>query len=272
MQASIPLPFALRAADYRLPGELALTVVDETGSTNTDLLELARAGSLAVGDTGRATIRVALAQSAGRGRLGRAWQAAPGASLLMSVGCTRRVAAQDLSGITVALGTRAAVVLQTHGVSAQVKWPNDVLVDGAKLAGILVETVAAPAGLAIVAGIGVNGVMEQSLRGNVDQPVAALGDLLPLTQPQAAQIGHDLAVAFAQLLLAADLRAAIAATLRERHALLDACRDRPVKLVADGQTTGAGIARGVDEAGCLLLETSQGLRRLTSGEVSLRWQ
>ncbi|MGL4575906.1 MAG: biotin--[acetyl-CoA-carboxylase] ligase [Burkholderiaceae bacterium] len=272
MDAPLRPPFALHAQDYRLPDACAVSVVAATGSTNTDLLDQARAGQLADGQAGRVNVLVAHAQSAGRGRLGRAWLAEPGASLLMSVGCVRQASAADLAGITVALGARAAQVLRKHGVQAQVKWPNDVLLEGAKLAGILVETVTTHTGLAIVAGIGVNGAVPQAVRAATGQPTAALMDALPLTNGQAAQIGHDLAVAFADLLTAPALAQSIRTDLASAFALLDACKDRPVQVQMDGKLHAHGIARGVNAHGALLIETPQGVRAFASGEVSVRWQ
>lgn len=265
-------PFALRVQDYVLPETFALRVVAATGSTNSDLLDQARAGELADGQTGQVNVLIAHAQSAGRGRLGRTWLAEPGSSLLMSVGCVRQASAADLAGITVALGARAAQVLRAHGVHAQVKWPNDVLLDSAKLAGILVETVAIRAGLAIVAGIGVNGVVPQAVRAATGQPTAALLDALPLAGGQAAQIGRDLAIAFAQLLTAPALLQTIRADLVDVFTLLDACNGRAVHVQIDGKPHAQGIARGVDTHGALLIETPQGLRAFASGEVSVRWQ
>ncbi|MFM2398273.1 MAG: hypothetical protein RL341_430 [Pseudomonadota bacterium] len=265
-------PFALSAQDYGLPEAFAVRVVAATGSTNADLLDQARAGQLADGQTSQVDVLIAHAQSAGRGRQGRAWLAAPGTSLLMSVGCVRQASAADLAGITVALGARAAQVLIGHGVQAQVKWPNDVLLEGAKLAGILVETVTTHAGLAIVAGIGVNGMVPQAVRAATGRPTAALLDVLPLTGGQAAQIGHDLAMAFAGLLTAPALPQTIRTDLASAFALLDACKDRAVQVQIDGKPHAQGIARGVDAQGALLIETPQGLRAFASGEVSVRWQ
>ena len=120
----------------------------ETGSTNADLLAEARAGAA------EGLVLVAETQTAGRGRLGRSWSSPPRAALAFSV-LLRPVAVPPaarawlplLTGIAVAAALRAEA-----GVTATLKWPNDVLVDGRKIAGILAEA----HGDAIVAGVGLN--------------------------------------------------------------------------------------------------------------------
>jgi BirA family biotin operon repressor/biotin-[acetyl-CoA-carboxylase] ligase len=271
MEAGLARPFALTASDYRLPPALKLRVVEQTGSTNSDLLALARAGELADGQSGDAQVLIAHAQSAGRGRQGRNWSAAPGASLLMSVGCIRSVGPSELSGLSVALGARAAQVLRASKLAASVKWPNDLLVNGAKLAGILVETVSTSKGLAIVAGIGLNGTLPPAQQG-AQHSIAALQDLIDITPEHAARIGHDLAIAFADLLLSPSITQAVRTDLSRTLAGVDACVGREVKLISSGTVIAQGFARGVDTDGALLLETASGITAHAIGEVSLRWQ
>jgi len=120
--------------------------VAETGSTNADLLEAAAAGALdrSVLFTGH--------QWAGRGRLDRTWTAPPGSNLLVSV--LFRVVPGDPSELTRRIGLAAiAAARESAGVTASLKWPNDVLIDGAKLAGILAQR--GPGG-EVVVGLGLN--------------------------------------------------------------------------------------------------------------------
>lgn len=131
-----------------------MTWVEETGSTNADLVAAARGGAAA------GTVLVADHQTAGRGRLGRTWQAPPGSALLCSVllrpepGCILHGAVW-----AVALAARQAAG-EVAGVEPDLKWPNDLLSGGRKLAGVLAEGVAAPDEpsrlAAAVVGIGLN--------------------------------------------------------------------------------------------------------------------
>ena len=136
-------------ADWPSPGGLwtSVEVVASTGSTNADLL--ARGGP-------EGQVLVAEEQTAGRGRAGRTWVSAPGASLTFSVLLrpssvppASRGWLPLLTGVAVAAAVRSAA-----GVAAVLKWPNDVLVDDRKLAGILAEQ--SPAGDAVVVGVGLN--------------------------------------------------------------------------------------------------------------------
>jgi BirA family transcriptional regulator, biotin operon repressor / biotin---[acetyl-CoA-carboxylase] ligase len=127
-----------------------ISVVDETGSTNVDLVAAAVAGAP------DRTALMARYQTAGRGRLDRRWEAPAGANLLASL--LLRHVPQHPAQLTwrVALAARAAV-RQLTGVDASLKWPNDLLVGDAKLAGVLAEAVAADGRInAVVVGIGVN--------------------------------------------------------------------------------------------------------------------
>jgi len=133
--------------------------VEETGSTNADLVAAARAGAPA------GTVLVADHQTAGRGRLGRTWQAPPGSALLCSI-LLRPAHGTVLLGAVwaVALAARDAVT-ELAGVHPDLKWPNDLLCGGRKLAGVLAEVVAAPDDpsrlAAVVVGIGLNVGWEQ---------------------------------------------------------------------------------------------------------------
>jgi len=120
--------------------------VDQTGSTNADLLDLARAGAR-VGTVVRAGH-----QTAGRGRLGRTWHAPPGTSLLASI----LLEAEPFPFVTVARVALAAsdACRDIAGVDTSLKWPNDLLIGDRKLAGLLAE--ADGAGSSLVVGIGCN--------------------------------------------------------------------------------------------------------------------
>ena len=130
----------------------SLTVVDETGSTNADLVAEAKGGAPS------GTVLIANSQSAGRGRQGRTWSAPPGAGVAVSVllhpvdlAPARWGWLPLLAGLSVAEALR-----QYPGLPALLKWPNDVLIGEGKVAGILTERVESPRGPAVVIGLGIN--------------------------------------------------------------------------------------------------------------------
>jgi BirA family biotin operon repressor/biotin-[acetyl-CoA-carboxylase] ligase len=125
--------------------------IAETGSTNDDLVAAARQGAPS------GTVLVTDHQTAGRGRLGRRWDAPPGASLLVSVLVRPSAsAAGRLHGATQAVGLSAqAACADVAGFRPELKWPNDLLVGQRKLAGVLAEAVSG-ADLAVVIGMGLN--------------------------------------------------------------------------------------------------------------------
>src|SRR5215468_383160 len=146
----VPLSAAALSAALTGPGRLwrDVTVRAETGSTNSDLLAAARAGAP------EGTVLAAEVQTAGRGRLDRRWTSPPRAALSFSVllrpdgvPAVARGWIPLLAGVAVAAGLRTQA-----GLDARLKWPNDVLAGGAKIAGILAEQ----AGDAIVLGTGIN--------------------------------------------------------------------------------------------------------------------
>jgi BirA family biotin operon repressor/biotin-[acetyl-CoA-carboxylase] ligase len=191
------------------------------------------------------TLVTASVQTAGRGRQGRTWAAPPGRALLCSL------VLRDYDAL---LPLRAGLaVADLAGAAARVKWPNDVLVDGRKLAGILVE--ARPPAWAVL-GIGVNVAVDvAALPPDVRDRAATLGRAPSELEPTLRELLAHLAARLAQP------RDAALAALRDR----DALRDRPVRW-AGGSGTGAGI----DDAGALLVRRADGtLQTLEAGEVHL---
>ena len=204
----------------------------EIDSTNRRARELASAGAP------HGTLVTAGAQTSGRGRQGRRWEAPAGSALLCSL------VLRDFDAL---LSLRAGLaVADVAGEAARVKWPNDVQVDGRKVAGVLVEG-RPHEGWAVV-GIGVN--------------VSAAPDL-----PEAAALGRDdVEAVLGELLAALEARLAEPAAssldaLRARDALLG------VRIEWDG---GEGVGAGIDADGGLRVTTDAGERVLSAGEVHLR--
>jgi len=244
-----------------LPG-LAVEVLPEIDSTNTELMRRARAGR-----TGPCLL-VAECQTAGRGRMGRQWQSgsaprgtgdpdtvAPWPSLTFSLGVA--LAPQSWSGLSLAVGVAIARSLHPR---LGLKWPNDIWLDGRKLAGILIETASTAQGRHTVIGIGIN-IAPRDGAGLSTTP-ACLHELLPgITAPAALQ---QVAPALVQAVMLFEAQGF--APFRDAFAQCDVLHARQVTL-SDGSR---GTARGVDEAGGLLVHTSAGMQTVTSTEVSVR--
>lgn len=210
-----------------------------TDSTNV------RARSLAAGGARHGTVVTAAQQSAGRGRQGRRWSAPPGQALLVSVVLREW-------GPLLPLAVAVAVA-ETAGPSAVVKWPNDVLLDGGKLAGILVE--ARPQDGWAVVGIGVNVAVD----------VDALPTELHATAASLGRPAGDVEVVLAELLGALERRlAAPADSLLAAYRARDALTGREISWAA-----GHGRATGIDDGGRLLVDTADGRVALDAGEVHL---
>jgi len=254
---SLPSPQQLSAQATGAARQVTIEIVAETGSTNADLL--ARTASLTA-----PVLLVAGTQTAGRGRAGRAWHSAAGASLTFSLAWKFKRTLPQLVGLPLAVGVAIAEALRDYGVEVRLKWPNDVLLDGRKLAGILIEAAVAPDGVWAVIGIGINLALPQALAERMDNPAAALPPL-PVTQTELlAALLNSLAPVLSEFDVAG------IAPFIERWNALHAWRGEPVVVLDQGQARQRGIAIGVDDAGRLLLDTAAGQVALLSGDVSLR--
>jgi BirA family biotin operon repressor/biotin-[acetyl-CoA-carboxylase] ligase len=238
---------------------VAVEVVAETGSTNADLL--ARAPGLEA-----PVLLVAEHQTAGRGRAGRSWLSSPGHSLTFSLAWKFGGGLHKLTGLPLAVGTALAETLGRLGQPVQLKWPNDVLKDGDKLAGILVETAhASEGGVWAVIGIGLNLAMPDELEERIGRPVAAV--------PWLARMDCDTLLAALLDGLADALRLFDKAgfgAFTARWNLLHGWQGEPVVILDGGEVLHEGLAAGVDDAGRLLLDTEAGRIAIVAGDVSLR--
>ncbi len=242
---------------------ITLEICDSVDSTNAQLLQRAAQGAPS------GLTLAAEAQQAGRGRRGRVWHSAVGSTLTFSVLWRFAQGARELAGLSLAVGIALVRALRAAGAPAvQLKWPNDVVLPGGKLAGILIEMQGDVLGPSVaVIGIGVNVRADPRVTAQVDQNVADLEAAV------GAPVDRSLLLArmLRELAAVLDLFAAQGFTpLREEWQQLHAYRDQAVRLeLPDGQGI-TGIARGVAEDGALLLETVTGMTRHHSGEVSLR--
>jgi len=247
-----------------------LTLLQETDSTNTAVLRLP-------GDRQHAHAVLAEQQTGGRGRRQRSWHSPPGGNVYLSLGWWFRKNDWPLSTLPLVVAVAVCGALGRAGLRGHgIKWPNDILASGKKLAGILVELQSAGAGPALaVVGVGLNVRMPQAdqdvLKDVIDRPWT---DLTSQMKDGSMGFSRNRLVA----LLLEELLDALACfessgfeAFRGAWQELDLLQGRKILLEHSGQQI-AGKAQGVDRNGGLLLETvASGVQVFHSGEVSVHY-
>ena len=246
-----------------LAARFAIEWVDSCASTNSSLMAHPPA------DDGRVHVLVADRQSAGRGRRGRQWQSWAGGSLTFSLLWRFARGAPVPAGLSLVVGLAVARTIEHLGVlGVQLKWPNDVLVNGEKLAGILVELLPArDRSLSAVIGIGIN--LQLPLDAHIEHHtgVTDLARVLEHAPPSRPAL---LARLLAELQTLLDTYAlagfpALKGAWEQRNAFAEL----PVRISGERDASD-GICLGVDEDGALLLRSGGGVMRILAGDVSLR--
>jgi BirA family biotin operon repressor/biotin-[acetyl-CoA-carboxylase] ligase len=239
-------------------GEWDIHWLDEVDSTNTYVRDRARRGAPA------GLVVVADHQTAGRGRLDRRWESPPAANLLASVLLRPGCGAEDvhLCAGTVALAG-ADACREVAGVEPVLKWPNDLLLGGAKLAGVLAEAeFTGPALSAVIVGIGIN----VAWPGPAEAGGTCLDDVGGTAQPVDRQVLLNTLLAAlehrCELLEEAAGRRDLAEEVRRRCATLG---QRVRVILADEELIGRAVA--IDDAGRLVVETALGPRSVSAGDV-----
>jgi len=216
--------------------------------------------------------RVCLAdyQADGRGRRGRRWMSPPGSGIWLSVGWTWDVPPAQLTALSLAIGAAITVVLQRAGVgNVRLKWPNDLQIDGRKLAGILIDVQGDSSGpLTVVAGLGLN----TAVPSEVAEAVEADAGLSPVGLNEFAShlSRNDLAGKITSAMI--EVLDSYAETGFEPYRNVwqdnDALLEQAVSV--SGSQTLTGIARGIDGNGFLIVD-AEGRRELVgAGDVTLR--
>jgi BirA family biotin operon repressor/biotin-[acetyl-CoA-carboxylase] ligase len=249
------------------PPHFSIDVLPEAASTNATLMNRVRQSHA------QPTLLVAAHQSAGRGRMGKTWASAPGGSLTFSLALP--LAPESWSGLSLAVGVSVAESLSraTPGLVVQLKWPNDLWVQGQKLVGILIETAHVGAQRWAVVGVGINLAVPTLPPAPLES--AAPGAVVPAAMPptglwawgQPSNVGEVLSQVAPALLRDVLLFAQNGfAPFRARFAQRDALWQQALRLSDGTEGTGAGV----DAQGALQLLTPQGLCVVRSQEVSVR--
>jgi len=246
-----------------LPG-FTVEVLPSIDSTSSELMRRARDGAL------EPVLLTAEEQTAGRGRLGKGWHSRPGQSLMFSIALP--LAPSNWSGLSLAVGASLAHSLHPD---VRLKWPNDLWLQQRKLGGILVETAstgdAAQGMRLVVIGVGINIARPEA---------AAVAALTPAGSPVEAMPPAGLAEVLMGITPGETLERVVPTLVHDvlafasqgfgafaqRFARLDALQGLPVQL-SDGTR---GTACGVNDEGALQVLTDEGMRAVTSAEVSVR--
>lgn len=274
--------FSVRGRGYKLPKPIAwldqdmvlktigaerewfhVEVLDEVASTNTYLMQAAAKGAPHV------SCAVAHIQTGGRGRRGRTWVSHLGASLTFSLLWRFDCGAAALSGLSLAIGVALMRALNELEIkTAKLKWPNDVLVDGKKLAGILIDLQGDLDGpSAAVIGVGINIDLPKQVLEGIDQPATDLQHASHLELNQSVLLGTVLKH-LAEVLRNFEQHGFMG--VRDEWLSHHAYHNQSVRmLMPDGRNV-EGVVTGIAEDGILLVETALGLQRFSAGEISLR--
>lgn len=241
-----------------------ITVDSSVDSTNAEIFRRLDAGARAP------FVLLAERQTAGRGRRGRVWVSPFAENLYCSVVLRVDGGMSQVEALSLTVGLAVAKALQACGVDgARLKWPNDVLVDGRKISGILLELAGDPADVChVVIGVGINVNMAVDAPAVIDQPWTSvrqcLGRMLDRNELAAAllrQLRDCLSIHWQQGF----------SGVREEWEALHAWCGRPVALTAGSNAT-LGVVLGVDERGAIRLRVDGVDRSFSGGELSLRLQ
>lgn len=250
------------AAAGRSP-PLGLEVLFETDSTNRYLLDRFAGPSL------HARAVLAEHQTAGRGRGDNAWLSAPASGICLSLGWYFDAAPASFTALSLAAGVATAEALQQAGCPrVRLKWPNDIIVDGAKLGGILIESRGQGAGACdLVVGTGINIRLPGDMARRIDRQVIDVSTLLAPVSPSRNRLAGLLIDRTAAML--EEFGRHGFAAFSDRWRALDCCRGREaVLLLPASRRTGRVI--DIDENGLLIMDVEGERMKFSSGELSLR--
>jgi BirA family transcriptional regulator, biotin operon repressor / biotin---[acetyl-CoA-carboxylase] ligase len=255
--------------------------VAETRSTNDDLLERWRSGQLI-----DPVARIAHKQTAGKGRAGRVWLANPDDSICFSLAFPFRRSPAELSGLSLLVGIAVIAGIakacnlskaQLHELNLRLKWPNDLLLNNAKLGGILIEGGQSKAGdpTWMIIGIGLNLRNARAIEMHLNQGDLKVSSLETLLQDHATLPERD----YLWLTLLDSLEQHLKQFDEQGFGVYqaewmkwDAFANKNVCIFGSGKESIHGIAKGVDSTGALIIEQENNTIAIYAGDVSLRNQ
>lgn len=241
-----------------------LEVLQTISSTNSHALQKAAA------ETAKGYVCIAEQQTAGRGRRGRRWISPFASNIYLSLVWGFDGGAAALEGLSLAVGVAMVAAMEELGVTGiSLKWPNDLLYEGKKLAGVLLEMTGDASGYCqVVIGVGLNIQMTERSADGIDQAWSSVGHILDSHIDRNQVVG----ILLSQLVPALQtFEQQGFAAFKARWCELDAYKDQSVRLEL-GEQKVFGKAKGVTKSGALQIETVNGLQTFNGGEISLRLQ
>ncbi|MEN8136449.1 MAG: biotin--[acetyl-CoA-carboxylase] ligase [Thermodesulfobacteriota bacterium] len=250
--------------EHGVLADIPVHLLAGTGSTNTVAIDLAKDGSPAY------TVVAAESQSEGRGRLGKSWQSPPGTGLYFSIILRPDLAPEDLPKITLTAGLAVCLAVEKiTNLALMIKWPNDLLLDGRKLGGILAETVNGHGHrTAVVLGIGLN----------VNSPTTAFpADLQDKATSLLIHTGNEYRRSELLTSIVTEVKKMVGRFERDGFAdILNEWRQRDATLgqelawVAQSGELVRGVSLGPDDNGQLLIKDRLGrIHEVLSGDINL---
>ena len=215
-------------------------------------------------------------QSAGRGRRGKTWVSPFAANIYLSIVWDFEQGAQALEGLSLAVGVAVKRALNAQGVNGvQLKWPNDIYVEGQKLGGILLEMIGDPAGqCSVIVGVGINVAMPETQGSDIDQEWTDIRSQLQKypdgenQRPSRNKLAASLISEIVMLLR--DFQAQGFSMYRDEWQAADAFFGQEAVISTPKQSI-TGIVKGVDQNGALRLQLENGkIDTFIGGELSLR--
>ena len=234
---------------------------EQTGSTNSDALEFFSQNQCEL-------VVFAETQSAGRGRRGRQWLSPYAQNIYCTLGLVKSMPVAQQGLLSIVTGLALSRSLESScGLSPQLKWPNDLLVDGRKLGGILIESRPKQSvnEQFYAIGFGLNVFLDEDVINAIEQPATSL-HLLTEQLPDRSQV---LVAAIDEVVCAIrTFDVSDVGRLTCEFSRFDVFHDRPVELVTTHDCI-AGINRGIEQSGASRLETQSGIESYPAAEISL---
>ena len=240
-----------------------IDIVETIISTNSELAQRAAAGAPS------GTCIAAEIQTSGRGRRGRNWKSGLATSLTFSVLWRFERGAAQLGGLPLVVGLAIVRALHSTGVSATcVKWPNDIVLDGKKLGGVLIETQGDMLGpTAVVIGIGLNVRLREALSASIDQAVTDVQSQLASTISRSVL----LATVLQELVLILEQFSSTGfASFRHEWIACHALHDRVIRVMREQDDAFDAVVRDVAPDGSLIVDRGGQRMVLSSAEISVR--